>query len=30
MNVSYTAPVLSEYEKIRPAHLFEGRSNRPG
>ena len=24
------APVLSEYDKIRPAHLFEGRSNRPG
>ncbi len=24
------APVLSEYEKIRPAHLFEGRTNRPG
>ncbi len=23
------APVLAEYEKIRPAHLFEGRSNRP-
>ena len=24
------APVLEEYAKIRPAHLFEGRSNRPG
>ena len=24
------APVLTEYEKIRPNHLFEGRSNRPG
>lgn len=24
------APVLVEYEKIRPANLFEGRSNRPG
>ncbi|MEZ7910086.1 MAG: TIGR03857 family LLM class F420-dependent oxidoreductase [Pseudomonadales bacterium] len=23
-------PVLSEYEKIRPSHLFEGRTNRPG
>lgn len=23
------APVLSEYEKIRPTHLFEGRTNRP-
>lgn len=23
-------PVLREYEKIRPAHLFEGRTNRPG
>jgi len=23
------APVLSEYEKIRPSHLFQGRSNRP-
>jgi len=23
------APVLSEYEKIRPNHLFEGRTNRP-
>lgn len=23
------APVLAEYEKIRPAHLFEGRTNRP-
>ena len=22
-------PVLAEYEKIRPAHLFEGRTNRP-
>ena len=24
------APVLVEYEKIRPDHLFEGRINRPG
>lgn len=24
------APVLAEYEKIRPNHLFEGRTNRPG
>jgi hypothetical protein len=24
------APVLHEYERIRPAHLFEGRTNRPG
>ena len=24
------APVLSEYEKIRPNELFEGRTNRPG
>jgi len=24
------APVLAEYEKIRPSHLFEGRTNRPG
>ena len=24
------APVLREYEKIRPAQLFEGRTNRPG
>ncbi len=24
------APVVEEYEKIRPAHLFEGRINRPG
>ncbi|MEM7078868.1 MAG: TIGR03857 family LLM class F420-dependent oxidoreductase [Pseudomonadota bacterium] len=24
------APVLEAYAKIRPAHLFEGRSNRPG
>ncbi len=24
------APVLREYEKIRPAHRFEGRTNRPG
>ena len=24
------APVLAEYEKIRPTHLFEGRSNKPG
>ncbi len=24
------APVLTEYEKIRPAHLFAERSNRPG
>ena len=24
------APVLSEYEKIRPSHLFEGRTNKPG
>ena len=24
------APVLAEYEKIRPAELFEGRTNRPG
>ncbi len=24
------APVLAEYEKIRPAHLFEQRTNRPG
>jgi probable F420-dependent oxidoreductase len=24
------APVLAEYEKIRPGHLFEGRTNRPG
>ena len=24
------APVLEEYEKIRPAHLFAGRTNRPG
>lgn len=24
------APVLAEYEKIRPDHLFEGRTNRPG
>jgi hypothetical protein len=24
------APVLREYERIRPAHLFEGRTNRPG
>jgi len=23
-------PVLAAYEKIRPAHLFEGRTNRPG
>ncbi len=23
-------PVLAEYEKIRPNHLFEGRTNRPG
>jgi len=23
-------PVLSEYEKIRPTHLFAGRTNRPG
>ena len=23
------APVLSEYEKIRPSHRFEGRTNRP-
>ncbi len=23
-------PVLAEYEKIRPSHLFEGRTNRPG
>jgi probable F420-dependent oxidoreductase len=23
-------PVLREYEKIRPAHRFEGRTNRPG
>ncbi|MEE4299990.1 MAG: TIGR03857 family LLM class F420-dependent oxidoreductase [Pseudomonadales bacterium] len=23
-------PVLREYEKIRPSHLFEGRTNRPG
>ena len=22
-------PVLAEYEKIRPSHLFEGRTNRP-
>ena len=22
-------PVLREYERIRPAHLFAGRSNRP-
>tara|TARA_B100002051_G_C16649817_1_gene593330 strand:+ start:115 stop:1203 length:1089 start_codon:yes stop_codon:yes gene_type:complete len=24
------APVVEEYEKIRPSHLFEGRTNRPG
>lgn len=24
------APILSEYEKLRPAELLEGRSNRPG
>ena len=24
------APVLAEYEKIRPNALFEGRTNRPG
>jgi hypothetical protein len=24
------APVLREYERIRPAARFEGRSNRPG
>jgi probable F420-dependent oxidoreductase len=24
------APVLAEYEKIRPSQLFEGRTNRPG
>lgn len=24
------APVLAEYEAIRPNHLFEGRTNRPG
>ncbi len=24
------APVLEEYEKIRPTHLFAGRTNRPG
>jgi len=24
------APVLAEYEKIRPTHLFKGRTNRPG
>lgn len=24
------APVVEEYAKIRPAHLFEGRTNRPG
>lgn len=24
------APVLAEYEKIRPDDLFEGRTNRPG
>ncbi len=24
------APVLAEYEKIRPSSLFEGRTNRPG
>lgn len=24
------APVLGEYEKIRPNHLFDGRTNRPG
>ncbi len=24
------APVLAEYEKIRPTHLFAGRTNRPG
>ena len=23
-------PVLSEYEKIRPTHLFAGHTNRPG
>lgn len=23
------APILAEYEKIRPTHLFEGRTNRP-
>ena len=23
-------PVLREYERIRPNHLFEGRTNRPG
>ena len=24
------APVLAEYEKIRPTHLFKNRTNRPG
>ena len=24
------APVLAEYEAIRPSHLFQGRTNRPG
>ena len=24
------APVVEEYERIRPSHLFEGRTNRPG
>ena len=24
------APVLAEYEAIRPSYLFEGRTNRPG
>jgi len=24
------APVVEEYERVRPTHLFEGRNNRPG